>query len=321
MSDRRVITVLGATGRQGGSVVRAIAADPDAGFVARAVTRDRGSAKARELSDLGVEVVEADLDDEAGLRRAFDGAHGAFVVTNFWEPLGAQSPATSRTEREQAQARNAADAAAASGLRHVIWSTLDDTRQYLPDAPRLEGGYPVPHADGKAVADAFFRDAGVPTTFVNAPMYYEMLLTLTPPRRAENGAIVLALPIGSARVVSGAVENVGRVAHGIFKSGDEMIGRTVPVASDLTTGEQFAEGIAAALGEPVRFVPLDPAVLLSSGMPDVEEVVNMFQFFINAEKDLVTGVDFDLLRRLGADLQPFTGWAVANRDRFRALGL
>ncbi|SDS52801.1 NmrA/HSCARG family protein [Actinoplanes derwentensis] len=321
MSDRRVITVLGATGRQGGSVVRAIAADPDGGFTARAVTRDKNSAKAKELGDLGVEVVEADLDDEAGLRRAFDGAHGAFVVTNFWEPLDAGSQATTRTERERAQVRNAAGAAAAAGLQHVIWSTLEDTRRYLPGASRPEGGYPVPHADGKADADAFFRDAGVPTTFVNAPMYYEMPLTLTPPRRAENGAVVLALPIGAVQVVSGTVENVGRVAYGIFKAGDPMIGRTVPIASDLTTGEQFAEGIAAALGEPVRYVPLDPAALLASGMPDAEEVVNMFQFFINAEKDLVAGVDFDLLRRFGADLQPFADWAVANRDRFRALGL
>ncbi|MFI5931867.1 NmrA/HSCARG family protein [Actinoplanes sp. NPDC051494] len=321
MSDRRVITVLGATGRQGGSVVRAIAADPDSGFIARAVTRDKDSAKAKELGDLGIEVVEADLDDEAGLRRAFDGAHGAFVVTNFWEPLGARALATTRTERERTQVRNAAGAAAATGLQHVIWSTLEDTRRYLPDAPPSEGGYPVPHADGKADADAFFRDAGVPTTFVHAPMYYEMPLTLTPPRRAGNGDVVLALPIGSAQVVSGTVENVGRVAYGIFTAGDAMIGRTVPIASAATTGEQFAQGIAAALGEPVRYVPLDPAVLLSSGMPDSQEVANMFQFFINAEKDLVASVDFDLLHRLGADLQPFSDWAVANQDRFRALGL
>lgn len=321
MSDRRVITVLGATGRQGGSLVRAIAADPDSGFLARAVTRDKSSAKARELSDLGAQVVEADLDDEKSLRRAFDGAHGAFVVTNFWEPLGAHAAVATRTERERAQAANAAGAVAAAGLRHVIWSTLADTRRYLPEASRPEGGYPVPHADGKAEADAFFRDAGVPTTFVNAPMYYEMPLTLTPPRRDRDGTVVLALPIGSARVVSGTVENVGRVAYGILQAGDTMIGRTVPVASDLTTGEQFAAGIAAALAEPVRYVALDPAALLSSGMPDAEEAANMFQFFINAEKDLTASVDFGLLRRLGADLQPFADWAVANRDRFRALNL
>jgi uncharacterized protein YbjT (DUF2867 family) len=318
MGEKRIITVLGATGSQGGSVVRAIAADPTGGFVARAVTRNKG--KAEEFLALGIEVVEADLDDEASLRRAFDGAHGAFVVTNWWEPPTADSVWTSRTEREQGQAGNAARAAAATGLRHVIWSTLADTRPYLPDAPRQEAGYTVPHADGKAEANAFFLDAGVPTTFVTAPMYYESLFTLNAPRRAEDGTIVLAMPIGSAQVVSGTVEDVGRTVYAIFGRGDTLVGRTVPIASDLCTGEDFAAGIAEALGEPVRYVPVDPAALAHSGMPDAGEVANMFQYFINAEKDL-TQIDFDWLRDLNPGLQPFSTWASANRDRFRALSL
>lgn len=318
MSEKRIITVLGATGSQGGSVVRAIAADPSSGFVPRAVTRNR--TKAGELLALGIEVVEADLDDEASLRRAFDGAHGAFVVTNWWEPPTADSVWTSRTEREQGQAANAARAAAAAGLRHVIWSTLADTRPYLPDAPRQEAGYTVPHADGKAEANAFFLDAGIPTTFVTAPMYYESLFTLNAPRRTDDGTIVLAMPIGSARVVSGTVDDVGRVVHAIFGRGGELVGRLVPIASDLCTGEDFAAGIAEALAEPVRFVPVDPAALAHSGMPDAGELSNMFQYFIDAEKDL-TRIDFDWLRDLNPNLQPFTTWASANRDRFRALGL
>jgi uncharacterized protein YbjT (DUF2867 family) len=318
MSEKRIITVLGATGSQGGSVVRAIAADPTGGFVARAVTRNR--ANAEELLALGIEVVEADLDDEASLRRAFDGAHGAFVVTNWWESPTADSVWTSRTEREQGQAGNAARAAAAAGLRHVLWSTLADTRPYLPDAPRPEAGYTVPHADGKAEANAFFLDAGVPTTFVTAPMYYESLFTFNAPRRTEDGTLVLAMPIGSARVVSGTVDDVGRIAHAIFRTGDAFVGRTVPIASDLCTGEDFAAGVAEALGEPVRYVPVDPAALARSGMPDAGEVANMFQYFINAERDL-TQIDLGWLRNLDPDLQPFSTWASANRDRFRALSL
>jgi uncharacterized protein YbjT (DUF2867 family) len=318
MGEKRIITVLGATGSQGGSVVRAIAADPTGGFVARAVTRDKG--KAEELLALGIEVVEADLDDEASLRRAFDGAHGAFVVTNWWEPPTADSVWTSRTEREQGQAGNAARAAAATGLRHVIWSTLADTRPYLPDAPRQEAGYTVPHADGKAEANAFFLDAGVPTTFVTAPMYYESLFTFNAPRRAEDGTIVLAMPIGSAQVVSGTVDDVGHTVYAIFGRGDTLVGHTVPIASDLCTGGDFAAGIAEALGEPVRYVPVDPAALAHSGMPDASELANMFQYFINAEKDL-TQIDFDRLRDLNPGLQPFSTWASANRDRFRALSL
>ncbi|GAA4973307.1 NmrA/HSCARG family protein [Actinoplanes utahensis] len=318
MSAKRIITVLGATGAQGGSVVRAIAADPTSGFTVRAVTRDR--AKAEDLLAAGIEVVEADLDDEASLRRALDGAHGAFVVTNWWEPPAAGSAWTSRTEREQGQAANAARAAAATGLRHVIWSTLADTRSYLPDAPRQEAGYTVPHADGKAEANAFFLDAEVPTTFVTAPMYYESLFTFNAPRRTQDGTLVLAMPIGSARVVSGTVDDVGRIAYAIFNRGDALVGRTVPIASDLCSGEDFAAGVADALGEPVHYVPVDPAALAHSGMPDAGELANMFQYFVNAEKDL-TQIDFNWLRDLNPGLQPFTTWASANRHRFRALDL
>ena len=99
-----------------------------------------------------------------------------------------------------------------------------------------------------------------------------------------------------------------------------MPANAVPIASDLCTGEDFAAGIAEAIGEPVHYVPVDPAALAHSGMSDAGEVANMFQYFVNAEKDL-TQIDFDRLRVLNPDLQPFTTWAAANRDRFRALNL
>jgi uncharacterized protein YbjT (DUF2867 family) len=118
--ERKVIAVVGATGAQGGSLVRAILADPTGGFTARAITRHADSQKASELASLGAEIVEADLDDAASLERAFAGAYGAFCVTNFWEHF---SP-----EKELEQARHMAKAARVAGVRHVIWSTLEDTR-------------------------------------------------------------------------------------------------------------------------------------------------------------------------------------------------
>jgi len=113
MSDRNIIAVVGATGAQGGGVVRAIAAHPDGGFSARAITRDPSSDAAKALAALpNVEVVQADADDEASLERAFAGCHGAFCVTFFWVDY---SP-----EHEMAQARNMAAAAKAAGVRHVV---------------------------------------------------------------------------------------------------------------------------------------------------------------------------------------------------------
>src|SRR5262245_13357602 len=156
--ETKLIAVTGATGAQGGGLTRAILADPRGGFAVRAITRK--AAKARALAELGAEVVEADLDDPVSLHRAFDGAHGAFLVTNFWEHF---SP-----EREIAQARNMAWAAREVGLEHVIWSTLEDTRKRVPLSdprmPTLQERYKVPHFDGKGEADALFE--GLPVTYL-----------------------------------------------------------------------------------------------------------------------------------------------------------
>src|SRR6188472_2710633 len=124
MADRKLIAVFGATGAQGGGLARAILDDPDGGFAVRAITRNVDSDKARALAARGAEVVAADLDDPESLQRAFDGAYGAYCVTNFWEHF---SP-----EKEKAQARNLAQAAKTAGLRHAIWSTLEDTRELVP---------------------------------------------------------------------------------------------------------------------------------------------------------------------------------------------
>jgi uncharacterized protein YbjT (DUF2867 family) len=162
MSAKKIIAVVGATGAQGGGLVRAIAADQHSGFAARALTRDVDSEKARDLQKLGVEVVAADVDDRMSLERAFKGAYGAFCVTFFWNHF---SP-----ERELADTENLAAAAQAAGLKHVIWSTLEDTRKRVPlddeRMPTLMGKYKVPHFDAKGEANGFFLDRGVPTTFL-----------------------------------------------------------------------------------------------------------------------------------------------------------
>src|SRR5499425_2708935 len=122
--SKKIIAVTGATGSQGGGLIRAILNDPSGGFAARAITRDPKSEKARALAALGAEVVAGDVDDEASLKRAFEGAHGAYCVTFFWAHF---SP-----EKEIAEAKNMAQAAKSASLKHVIWSTLEDTRKFIP---------------------------------------------------------------------------------------------------------------------------------------------------------------------------------------------
>jgi uncharacterized protein YbjT (DUF2867 family) len=130
MSERKIITVFGATGAQGGGLARSILEDRDGPFSVRAVTRNVNSAAARALAAAGAEVVAVDVDDADAVARAMQGAYGAYCVTFFWAHF---SP-----ERELAQARAMARAAQASGVQHVVWSTLEDTRRWMSlDDPRM----------------------------------------------------------------------------------------------------------------------------------------------------------------------------------------
>src|SRR5689334_1190538 len=151
---KKIIAVTGATGAQGGGLVRAILADKE--FAVRAITRKPDSDKAKELATLGAEVVAGNLDDEASLKKAFAGAYGAYLVTNFWEHF---SP-----EKELTQARTMAKAAKDAGVQHVIWSTLEDTRRWVPLSdnrmPTLMGKYKVAHFDAKGEANKILGELG-----------------------------------------------------------------------------------------------------------------------------------------------------------------
>jgi uncharacterized protein YbjT (DUF2867 family) len=242
MTDTKLITVFGATGAQGGGLARAILDDPEGGFAVRAVTRHADSDKARALAAAGAEVVTADLDDPAGVERAMQGAHGAYCVTNFWEHF---SP-----EKELAQARTLAQAAKAAGVKHVIWSTLEDTRRTVPldDArmPTLMGRYKVPHFDAKGEAEAFFRDAGVPVTFLLTSFYWDNFIHFgMGPKPGADGVLEFVLPMDGARMPGIAAEDIGRCAYGIFKAGPEYIGRTVGIAGEHLSGAEMASAIEA----------------------------------------------------------------------------
>ncbi|MBW0104122.1 NmrA/HSCARG family protein [Pseudonocardia sp. KRD291] len=313
MSAKKIISVLGSTGAQGGGLVRAILDDPDGPFVPRAVTRNAGSANARALVELGVDVVEASLEDEDSLRAAFEGAHGAYVVTNFWESMSA--------DVELAQAATAARAAKAAGVAHVIWSTLEDTREVLPVSdqrvPVLQGRYSVPHFDAKADADAFFRDSGVPATFLRPTFYWEGFAQGTGPQRGEDGRLVFTLPLGEARLSGIAVEDIGRTAYGVFAAGDEYVGTTVSIAGEHLTGAQYAAAFADALGEPVDYRPLTPDQFRSLGLPAGDEFGNMFQFYVEGEYDFVGARDLDLVRTLNPRLQTFRSWLAEHVETVR----
>ena len=312
MADKRIIAVAGATGAQGGGLVRAILDDPDEGFAARALTRNPDSDKAKALADSGAEVVGADLDDEASIRDAFEGAYGAYCVTFFWEHF---SP-----EKELAQARSMANAAKDVGVEHVIWSTLEDTRRWIPleddRMPTLMERYKVPHFDTKGEADDFFREAGVPTTFLLTSFYWDNLIHFgMEPQRGEDGKLVLALPIGDKKLPGIAAEDIGGCAYGIFREGLDHVGRTIGIAGEHPTGMEMAAGLSTALGEPVSYYPVSFDEYRSFDFPGAEDLGNMFQFKHDFQEVYLGARDLDVARRLNPGLKSFGHWLEKNGSR------
>ena len=312
MADKKIIAVTGATGAQGGGLVRAILGDPAGGFAVRALTRNVDSAKARELAELGADLVAADVDDPASLERAFAGAWGAFCVTFFWEHF---SP-----EKERAQARAMAEAAKRAGLEHVVWSTLEDTRRWVPldddRMPTLMGAYKVPHFDAKGESDRIFTELGVPTTFLLTSFYWDNLIHFgMGPKPAGDGTLAFTLPMGSAKLPGIAAEDIGGCAYGVFKRGSELIGKTVGIAGEHLTGVEMAAALGTALGTPVRYQAIEPTVYRGLGFPGAEDLGNMFQFKRDFEADFRGARDVGFARSLNPGLQSFSGWLAANADR------
>jgi uncharacterized protein YbjT (DUF2867 family) len=221
-TNDQVIAVVGATGHQGGGVVRALR---DANqFKVRALTRHPSQHRG-----LGDEVVEADLSRPETLAAAFQSAHGVFLVTNFWEK-GAD---------EGKQATAAVRGAKDAGVKHMIWSTL-------PDVEAISGGkFNVPHFTGKARIDRIVREAGFAHhTFVIAPFYYQNLMGALAPQRQADGYLGWALPIdpGVRCLHMGDIRELGLIVAGAFAFPDQAgHGEYLPLVGDFMSFNEIVE--------------------------------------------------------------------------------
>jgi len=309
MSDRKIIAVIGATGAQGGGLVRAICADTEGGFAARAITRNPDSANAKALAELRAEVVEADLDDGASLEAAFSGAYAAFCMTDFWEHF---SP-----EKEIAQATALANAAKTTGVQHVIWSTLEDTRRWvlLDDdrMPTLMGKYKVPHFDAKGESDAAFVEAGVPTTYLLTSFFWDNLIHFgMGPKPGTDGILRFKLPMGNKKLPGIAAIDIGQCAYGIFQGGNDWIGKRVGIAGDHLTGGEMASSLGDVLGKLVVYEAITPEAYRGFGFPGSEDLGNMFQFMHEFNDDFCSVRDVATSRTLNRSLQDFRSWLSVN---------
>jgi uncharacterized protein YbjT (DUF2867 family) len=315
MANKKIIAIMGATGMQGGGLARAILRDQKSQFAVRAITRDINSDKARELAKLGAELATADIDDAESLKRAFSGAYGAYCVTFYWAHM---SP-----EKELAEAKNLAEAAKAAGLRHVIWSTLDDTRRYIPlddtRMPTLMGRYKVPHYDAKGEANHFFTDLRLPATLLLTSFYWDNFIHFgMGPKPGADGKLAITLPLGDKKLPGIAAEDIGRCAYGIFKGGRRYIGKTVGIAGGFLTGAQMAASLTKVLGQEVRYNEVTPEAYRSFGFPGAEEMGNMFQFKRDFEKEYCGARSIKLARSLNPELQSFDDWLGCTRGLIQA---
>ena len=312
MSTKKVIVVFGATGAQGGGVAHAILNDPNSEFAIRAVTRDPDSEKAKALAQLGAEIVTADIDDPQSMKRALEGAYGAFFVTFYWAHF---SP-----EKEYEEARSMAEAAKEAGLQHVIKSTLEDTRKWVPlddnRMPTLQGKYKVPHFDAKGAADHFFTDLEVPVTFLLASFYWDNLLS-SGPTTGPDGKLYLTFPLDDKKMAGIASEDIGKCAYGIFKKGKELIGKNIGIAGEQLTGQEMAKELSEALGKEVLFNNVTPETFRGFGFPGADDLGNMFQFYRDFDEVCNNTRDVNFSRELNPELKSFKQWLAENAKKIK----
>jgi hypothetical protein len=258
-TNKRLIAVVGASGQQGGAVVRALRASGQ--FKVRALSRNPG--KHRELAG---EVLKADLNHPETLKAAFEGTHGVFVVTNFWEE------GTDEIEQATAAVRAAKDA----GVKHFVWSTLSNVEA-------ISGGkFHVPHFTGKAKIDRIVKEAGFPNyTFVIAPMYYQVLAGVLAPQKQADGSSGWALPIDpDVRCIHmGDINQLGSIVAGAFSYPDEAgNGEYLPLVGDFMSFKEII-GTLNQHGHNVGFtqVPRDAYAGLFPGAAEVAETFRYFQ--------------------------------------------
>jgi uncharacterized protein YbjT (DUF2867 family) len=185
--------------------------------------------------------------------------------------------------------------------------------------PVLQDKYNLPHFDAKGEANRLFREAGVPTTFLNTTFFFEGFLQGLGPQRAEDGVLTLTMPLEDGKLLSGVdVQDIGRTGLAIFKAGEGFVGETVRLAGDHLTGAQYAAKCEAALGEAVRWQSVPYEVFRSLDIPAAEEIANMFQYYGDFDQEFTGARDLNKVGDLNPALNGFDDWLADNIHQLKA---
>ncbi|XP_073414751.1 nmrA-like family domain-containing protein 1 [Dendrobates tinctorius] len=296
MAARKVITVFGATGAQGGSVANALLKDHN--FAVRAVTRDTSKPAAVKLKEAGAEVVSADLENEKSLEAALSGAYGAFVVTNFWDHFS--------KEKEVKQGKVIADLCKRLGLKHVVYSGLENVN-------KLTGGkLEVLHFDGKGEVEEYFRAISCSMTSVRLAFYFENFLSDLKPHKSKDGSCYdLVIPMCDVGMDGISVADLGPAVLSILKSPKDYIGKDIGLSAEKLTAAQYAQIMSKVSGKTIKDSKIPPEVYEKLPFPGAQEMANMFKFYqMNPDRDVA------LTHKLNPNTKRFQPWLEENKEAF-----
>ena len=313
--DKKIIAVMGATGSQGGSVVAAFKHLNDDSFEIRAITRDPEADKAKALVLLVKEVVKADGDDKESMVKALEGCYGAFIMSNFWEDMD--------VKHEMKTLRTCKEAVKEAGVKHVVLSTLEDTRHFVNAAENKstwkvlneELGMYTPHFDGKGEVDAEYGE--LPCTKLYTSAYMENFISFGwgPTRQSDSEPYGITFPMpNDKKLALVAVEDIGKCVCAIFQD-PSLIGMGIGIKSQALTGQEMAAVFEKVCGQPVKYNFVPTEVYASFGFPGADDIANMFRFYAENEELFLEARDTpkSILDKMGGTVK-FEDFVIANRN-------
>jgi uncharacterized protein YbjT (DUF2867 family) len=270
-SDKPIIAICGATGSQGGSVLRSLHSTGK--WKIRALTRDPNNDKAKKLSSefKDIEVVKGDSNSDEELRNAFKGAHTVFAVTNFWDP-----EIQADHKKEETQGKRLVDIASESNVKYFIWSSLASCIK--------EGNLSVPHFDGKNLIEEYAKTKkNMKSIFFYASFYFQNFQYFFPPQKADDGSLVFALPISDkGKIAMYDVADTGKIVAAVLSDPDKYVNQDVSSAGDDLTVPQVLDIFTKVTGKKAVFKSLGEAEYKKNfeKMPAMgDELYNMFVWF------------------------------------------
>ncbi|KAH6682211.1 NmrA family transcriptional regulator [Plectosphaerella plurivora] len=294
----KLLTVFGATGNQGGSVIDAVLANPvlSKEFTIRGITRDASKAAAKDLASKGVEIVTADLASAESVAAAVAGSHTIFLVTspNFANP--AASP-------ERIHGKIVADAAVASNVKHLIYSSLLHVTKET--GGRLSH---VVHFDQKADVEEYIRSKPIRSTFV-LPGYFMSNFSQMM-QKGPDGAFTLAYPVSADAQfpLFDAKGDTGKFVAAVLSDPETTYGQQVLAASGYYTPKRILSEFEEVTGQKANFYAIDADTYKSYLPPSMAQEMLENHLFVE-DPGYFKGLSLDASEKLLADAgTPATSW-------------